>query len=427
MKTPEVDVSYHDLSSLQRLRSQVKTDEVGAIRQAAQQFESVFMGMLMKSMRSANQVFEKDNPLKSNATDFFRDMHDNQMSAELSKQGALGLADLMVQQLKPDQSTIKAASQVSMPSRFDVEVAKDLRLPGESRQLQLPTQGRRVFQLDPERIVTSAASMASVAEAKSLALPAVTAISASPASSMHTKIQQLPQEVAVGGGWSKMSAPLAAESLVAHAKSGMSDRMASASTHMSPATVTQQDATQAVTVVTAEKKDPNVAFIQRLLPAAQAAAPQLGLDPLALIAQAALETGWGQRMFDSTQGANSHNLFGIKAGSSWQGDVAVVDTLEYRQGVAQKEKARFRAYDSIEQSMQDYVALIQQSPRYEAALNVAADIKSYFKQLQAAGYATDPNYAQKILAVLNSSAFEKVRQELKLAQDFTFSADEQSQ
>ena len=87
----------------------------------------------------------------------------------------------------------------------------------------------------------------------------------------------------------------------------------------------------------------------------------------------------------------------------------MVDTLEYRQGIAQKEKARFRAYDSPEQSMQDYVNLIQQNPRYQAALDAAADAKSYFRQLQAAGYATDPNYAEKILSVLEGKAFKQVR------------------
>ncbi|MBU2179068.1 MAG: glucosaminidase domain-containing protein, partial [Gammaproteobacteria bacterium] len=139
------------------------------------------------------------------------------------------------------------------------------------------------------------------------------------------------------------------------------------------------------------------------------AAAHLGLEPLALIAQAALETGWGQRMFKTGTGQNSNNLFGIKAQANWQGQVAVVDTLEYRQGVAQKEKARFRAYDNAEQSLHDYVDLIQSNPRYQAALSVASDTKAYFQRLQAAGYATDPNYAQKILSVLEGSSFKEVR------------------
>ena len=101
MSTTDVNASYHDLSSLHQLRANAKTDETTAIKQAAQQFESVFMGMLMQSMRKANASFEADNPLNSQATEFFRDMHDSQMSAELSKKGALGLADLMVQQLAP--------------------------------------------------------------------------------------------------------------------------------------------------------------------------------------------------------------------------------------------------------------------------------------------------------------------------------------
>jgi peptidoglycan hydrolase FlgJ len=150
-------------------------------------------------------------------------------------------------------------------------------------------------------------------------------------------------------------------------------------------------------------------FIQKLMPAAKQAAQKLGLEPLALLAQAALETGWGQRTFKTAEGNNSFNFFGIKAHNSWQGEVAVVDTLEYRQGVAQKEKAKFRAYESPEQSLGDYVDFIKSNPRYQQAVSMADNPKAYFQQLQAAGYATDPNYAQKILSVFNSDTFKQAR------------------
>ncbi len=399
MSTPDVKVSYHDLSSLQQLRSQVKTDEAGAIKQAAQQFESVFMGMLLSSMRNANKAFEEDNPLKSNATDFFRDMHDNQLSAELSKNGALGLADLMVQQLKPELSKTKAASTVSLPSRFDAVQQRDLAMPHEQPLFAMPKKKPVSFQLAPEQVIAPAVqARAELLRQQQLTavLPATELSAVSPEQPLS--VRQLGAEVEV----------FAARQMTALPKAGFST---SAPLDLSGATAvnTTAGSNAAAAVELAAPGDEPSAFIQRLLPAATKAARQLGLEPLALIAQAALETGWGQRMFKTSSGADSHNLFGIKAHGNWQGDVAVVDTLEYRQGIAQKEKARFRAYDSPEQSMQDYVSLIQQNPRYQAALDAAADAKSYFRQLQAAGYATDPNYAEKILSVLEGKAFKQVR------------------
>jgi len=399
MSTPDVKVSYHDLSSLQQLRSQVKTDEAGAIKQAAQQFESVFMGMLLSSMRNANKAFEEDNPLKSNATDFFRDMHDNQLSAELSKNGALGLADLMVQQLKPELSKTKAASTVSLPSRFDAVQQRDLAMPHEQPVFAMPKKKPVSFQLAPEQVIAPAvqARVELLRQQQLTAvLPATELSAVSPEQPLS--VRQLGAEVEV----------FAARQMTALPKAGFST---SAPLDLSGATAvnTTAGSNAAAAVELAAPGDEPSAFIQRLLPAATKAARQLGLEPLALIAQAALETGWGQRMFKTSSGADSHNLFGIKAHGNWQGDVAVVDTLEYRQGIAQKEKARFRAYDSPEQSMQDYVSLIQQNPRYQAALDAAADAKSYFRQLQAAGYATDPNYAEKILSVLEGKAFKQVR------------------
>ena len=410
MATPDVNASYHDLSSLHQLRATAKTDETAAIKQAAQQFESVFMGMLMQSMRKANASFGEDNPLNSQATEFFRDMHDSQMSAELSKKGALGLADLMVQQLAPQHSDTKAASQISAPSRFDLPKVKELKLPGDQPQmLALPAVREGFRQLDPERIIAPAPKI----EKKTASLPI------SMPTGLHKNVQpRLPSE----------QLPSGVQQLAAEVVFGLP---ASFSQHLQPLLPAKDASAKAtsaeVNFLAAEKNtgsvnvssniinsegidtsDP-VAFIQSLLPAAQKAAASLGLEPLALIAQAALETGWGQRMFKNTTGQNSNNLFGIKAQANWQGQVAVVDTLEYREGVAQKEKARFRAYESAEHSLNDYVALIQSNPRYQAALSVASDTKAYFQRLQAAGYATDPNYAQKILSVLDGSSFKEVR------------------
>jgi len=140
------------------------------------------------------------------------------------------------------------------------------------------------------------------------------------------------------------------------------------------------------------------AFADELRPYAQRAAAKLGVSENLLIAQAALETGWGQKVMPRNDGGSSFNLFGIKANASWQGDKASTATLEYRDGVAQRERAEFRAYASLEQSFDDYVAFLREQPRYSDALKTVDD-KGFAEALQHSGYATDPAYAEKILAV----------------------------
>ena len=139
-------------------------------------------------------------------------------------------------------------------------------------------------------------------------------------------------------------------------------------------------------------------FVKTLLPEARKAAAKIGVDPKLLIAQAALETGWGKKIIHHTDGRSSHNLFNIKAGRIWEGDRVNVGTLEYLDGVAVKKQADFRAYDNYRQSFDDYVALLQQ-PRYRQALDKAGDPRAYLEALQQAGYATDPDYADKILSL----------------------------
>ncbi len=141
-------------------------------------------------------------------------------------------------------------------------------------------------------------------------------------------------------------------------------------------------------------------FVQHLWPWARSAAAELGLPPQALLAQAALETGWGRHLIRMADGSPSYNLFGIKAGPGWEGNRVAVDTLEYEQGVVSRKRASFRAYDSFEASFRDYVAFLKTNPRYREALASTADSRDFFSALQRAGYATDPRYAEKIEGVL---------------------------
>jgi flagellar protein FlgJ len=139
-------------------------------------------------------------------------------------------------------------------------------------------------------------------------------------------------------------------------------------------------------------------FIEKMLPQAEAAGRELGVDPRAIIAQAALETGWGTSQPADATG-NSHNLFGIKAGAGWKGASVASATTEFDGGVAGTEVARFRAYGSAEASVNDYVSLLRDNPRYAAALNTGGDVHAFATALQRGGYATDPDYANKLVTV----------------------------
>lgn len=154
-------------------------------------------------------------------------------------------------------------------------------------------------------------------------------------------------------------------------------------------------------------------FIREVLPHARRAAADLGVDPMALVAQAALETGWGARLPRRADGSSSMNLFGVKAGGSWSGERVAAGTLEFEGGLPARRVEQFRAYDSVGQSFDDYVQLLRGSPRYAAALEAGGDPARYAEALQAAGYATDPDYAAKLRAILASEPIAAARSALK--------------
>jgi len=167
-----------------------------------------------------------------------------------------------------------------------------------------------------------------------------------------------------------------------------------------PASVQQAKATPKVEETKINKDN----FFHVLKDFAKQAAAKLGVDPRVLLAQAALETGWGEFISKDKSGP-SNNLFNIKSDSGWQGDSVKVTTVEYRNGLAEKEQANFRSYQTFADSFNDYADFLLANPRYEKALSCAADNQGYLEQLQAAGYATDPKYAEKILQLLDQPEF----------------------
>jgi peptidoglycan hydrolase FlgJ len=144
-------------------------------------------------------------------------------------------------------------------------------------------------------------------------------------------------------------------------------------------------------------------FLHKHLNAALVAEAQSGIPATFMVAQAAHETGWGQRNIKNADGTPSHNLFGIKAGASWTGPVAEITTTEVVDGQARKLTAKFRAYASDAESFADYAKLIKDSPRYAQVVANANSAQGFAQGLQRAGYATDPAYADKLTRVINTT------------------------
>ncbi len=317
----ESTAAYYDFQGLSTLRAQAVRAPGEAIDEVAAQFESLFVQMMLKSMRDATI---EGGLFDSNQMELYQSMFDQQVSLQLSNQGVLGLSDILVEQLEgpgsPDEEQGNVDNMAPLAS------------------LLTDTRRHLGFVSSPETPVVTAAAAANDA------------------------------------------APATAET----------DRGQAAWKPSSPEE-----------------------FIRGVWDHAVDAAKQLGVDPAVLVAQSALETGWGKRVIQSLDGSSSFNLFGVKNGSSWSGKTATVNTLEFRDGVAAKESASFRVYDSVASSFNDYVDLLQSNPRYQYALEKVADSREFVSGLQDAGYATDPGYAQKIMDIIGTTAYESVVNELK--------------
>ncbi len=326
-------LSYTDLNAMAQMKSGSKADSPENLRRVAGQFESLFLNVMVKSMRDANQAFAEGNPLNTPQTRFYQDMYDSQLAVHLAEKQGLGIADVMLRQLAPESSQSASASSAG---QADVNERPDHSALLARRRLGI-----------------------SLGHGTALGQPA-------PATAKPT--QSAPPQVEPAQNWEPMRA-LRARSLA------------------SP-TVAALDAKA--------QFDSPAEFTAAMLPMAEKAAARLGVDPHYLVAQAALETGWGKSIIREKSGSSSHNLFGIKTHNSWQGSSANVMTSEYRDGVKQTERASFRSYASYEQSFNDYVDFLQSNGRYQKALSQTGNSEAFFQELQQAGYATDPRYASKV-------------------------------
>ncbi len=154
-------------------------------------------------------------------------------------------------------------------------------------------------------------------------------------------------------------------------------------------------------------------FARDIWPYAERAGRHLNVAPEAIVAQAALETGWGAHVMSDEKGQSSFNLFGIKSGGGWRGEQVERQTLEFENGVPRPQKAKFRAYSDVAAVFEDYTNFLTDNPRYHAVSGHGSDVAGFANALQSAGYATDPRYADKLTGVLNSKTMQSVIRDLK--------------
>ncbi len=356
-KSPIDSGAFTDINRLNQFK--VGGDTEQNIRKVAQEFESLFMNEMLKAMRSANAAFGEGNFMNSNESKTYQDMHDQQLAVTLSKEGrGIGLADVLVRQMskiKQPSSRPNPFAQIEQPVAAVSESKADKVASNEGFRDDVALLNRRRLAV-PGKLADRllAGIVPSAAEGKALAgndwIPAQT--------------RAAPREQALSlANSDALTGRRIAQPPLAPGKAAFSSPQE---------------------------------FVATMLPMAQAVAEKIGVDPRYLVAQAALETGWGKSIIRTRDGESSHNLFGIKSHGSWEGESARVLTTDYKGGKAVKEAASFRAYDSYAQSFEDYISFLQNNGRYEKALNSTENPERFVKELQQAGYATDPNYARKI-------------------------------
>jgi flagellar protein FlgJ len=209
--------------------------------------------------------------------------------------------------------------------------------------------------------------------------------------------QQLALQMAHGKGLglAEMLMQQLTRASAAHATATPGDRTATGAAP-GPAATTTPSAATGDKISSAQRVD----FVRSLEPLAQSAGNSLGVAPDTLIAQAALETGWGRNLPADALGRSSANLFGVKAGASWHGASVQATTTEYEQGTPSTTQAAFRSYGDAAQSVGDYVSLLRTSPRYASARGAGSDVQAFATGLQRGGYATDPDYVNKLTATV---------------------------
>ncbi|WP_191488620.1 flagellar assembly peptidoglycan hydrolase FlgJ [Pseudomonas sp. FEN] len=393
--------AYSDLNRLNNLKVGNRDSDAN-IRKVAQEFESLFIGEMLKSARSASDVLAKDNPLNTPTTKQYQEMYDHQLAVTMSRQGGgIGLADVLVRQMTknkptrpsegglkvgPPAGTVAVEAPVETPIGAGTTTTATSASPFVRSNGQHPLWASRVASPLHNSDGSLRNDMAKINQRR-LSLPSKLTdrlvaglVPSADGSLAAVNTQALPERNSASTD--SLLQGQAARSLSRVPASGMQIYgRAVAQPPLAPAKHAFSSADE---------------FVATMLPMAEQAARRIGVDPRYLVAQAALETGWGKSVMRQQDGSSSHNLFGIKAGSSWQGPQARAITSEFKNGRMVKETADFRSYASYQDSFHDLVTMLQSNNRYQDVLKSADKPEQFVRELQKAGYATDPDYASKI-------------------------------
>ena len=343
----------NSLGDLKRLARSEGQQDV-ALRAAAKQFEALFLQMVMKSMRDATPA---SSLMDSEQTKMYQSLLDQQMALNMSQSRGAGLSEVIYRQLGGKDAPAAAG---------DGQAGA-----GAAGNAGIGAAGNSGFDL--ANVVRRPAIPA--VRARELEASAVAALAGLPDAA------RVPG-MGAGVGTGSFSAASIYEKAALEARLNEVVRSA-------------RDASGAVS-------QPARDFVAEVWPHALEASRKTGIPPQFMVAQAALETGWGQKQLRNPDGSPSHNLFNIKAGSAWKGDTVAREVTEYANGQAYTEQSRVRAYGSYAESFRDYASLMTRSPRYADVLG-QTDPAAFARSLQDAGYATDPMYADKLTRIIGGN------------------------
>lgn len=306
---------YTEISALSSLKGQIKSGDELAERKVAEQFEAIFLQMMLSGMRKTIEVNEEYGNDKS----MYFDLFDKQVALSMTSKGGIGLADLLMKQNA-------LGEHAPAKDKFNQEASVSGSLSTERKQTLV--------------------NNAEFIEKK------------------HVPVVQAG---------------------ITNASDSPTEELTNFN---SPAD-----------------------FISTLWGLAKDVIADSGLNPKAVIAQAALETGWGKHIIKKPNGESSFNLFGIKSDRNWQGEQAIANTHEFKHGRMFTAREGFRAYASLKESLRDYVDFLKSNERYQHALQKSDNPQQFVAELQAAGYATDPKYASKIQHIMQRDEFSILKDE----------------
>ena len=393
--TQNADV-YTDFNGLNKLKGQARKDAPEALKEVAKQFESIFINNVLKSMRQAKLA---DGAMDSDQSKFYNDMYDQQLAVHLSGSPGVGLADLIVKQLSPDkpkneqqgiEDYLNKSGGINPPSPpffkgGNEKIASHFENGGNEKIIAPHFEKGGLGGIIDGQVKVAAYIQDTTARMQDDCMDAGGRATHGAVAEVEQRMERLP------------SSPLDAMTLLPF---------------------DNEHTVQATSALKAGHAQPIQSadeFVRRLHPLAVQAARELGVEPKVILAQAALESGWGRSVIKNGNGTNSFNLFNIKADKAWQGKQAQVATLEFDQGIAKKVNAGFRSYDSFEASFKDYVDFIKTNPRYGDALKNAGNAKQYMHELQKAGYATDPKYADKVMTIYQGNTMAEFEPDVTMA------------